>query len=84
MNYLPAINRQGTPMLPTPDTQFRIAELRDKARQGLLSIDDCKDAINFLREARSAAPAPGSYKPRGAGSKPAAPDADALLGELGI
>lgn len=62
------------------ETQFRIAELRDKARAGTMTLDDCKEAIAFLRKDRLAMP-PAKASPRTA---KVVPNADDLLGELGI
>lgn len=62
------------------DTQMRIAELRDKARSGTMTLDDCKEAIAFLRKDRLAMPA-AKTAPR---TKAAAINADDLLAELGL
>jgi hypothetical protein len=61
-------------------TQVRIAELREKGRSGTLSLDECKEAIIFLRQERLAMPA-ASAKPRT--TKPVI-NGDDLLGELGL
>lgn len=58
----------------------RIAELRTKAASGVLSTDECKEAIAFLRKERLAMPQ-SSSKPRTA--KPVV-NADDLLKDLGI
>lgn len=62
------------------ETQIRIAELREKARSGTMTLDDCKEAIKFLRAERVAMP------PAKSSTRKAAPvvNADDLLGELGI
>lgn len=63
------------------ETQTRIAELRQKAKspEGL-TIDECKEAIAFLRQERLATP-PTASKSRTA--KPVI-NGDDLLSELGI
>jgi len=68
-------------MLPSLETQQRIAALRTKARspEGL-TLDETREAIAFLRQERLAMPAAKS-SPR---TKAPAPDADDLLSELGI
>jgi len=58
----------------------RIAELREKAKSGDLTLDECKEAIAFLRKERLAMPQTSS-KPRTA--KPQV-NADDLLKDLGI
>lgn len=58
----------------------RIAELREKGRAGTMTLDDCKEAIAFLRQERLAMPVTAS-KSR---TKAPAPSADDLLSELGI
>lgn len=62
------------------EAAMRIAELREKSRTGELTIDECREAISFLRGERLAM-APAASKPR---TKAPPPDADKLLGELGI
>ena len=62
------------------ETQQRIAELRLKAREGTLTLDEVKEGITFLRQERLAiTPAKASSR-----SKAPPPNADDLLGELGI
>ena len=66
---------------PSAETQMRIAELRQKALAGNLTLEETKEAIAFLRQERVAQP------PSSSGSKKAAAAAvnvDNLLGELGI
>lgn len=58
----------------------RMAELREKAKSGDLTLDECKEAIAFLRQERLAMPQSTS-KPRTA---KVAPNADDLLKDLGI
>ena len=62
------------------DTQIRIAELRDKARAGTMTTEDCKEAIAFLRQERLAMPASKST-PR---TKKPEVNVNDLLSELGI
>ena len=61
-------------------THQRIAELRQKARDGTMTLDDTKEAIAFLRQERLAMPQTAS-KPR---TKAPVINADDLLGELGL
>jgi len=61
-------------------TQQRIAELRQKAREGTMTLDDVKEGIAFLRQERlNMAPAKAAPK-----AKAAAPSGDDLLKELGL
>lgn len=62
------------------ETQQRIALLREKGRSGTMTLDDCKEAIAFLRKERLAMPQTKA-SPR---TKAAAPSADDLLSELGL
>lgn len=62
------------------ETQIRISELREKARAGTLTLDECKEAIAFLRQERLAMPE-SSSKPR---SAKVVINADDLLKDLGI
>jgi uncharacterized protein YnzC (UPF0291/DUF896 family) len=62
------------------ETQLRISELREKARNGTLTVEECKEAINFLRQERLAMPQ-SSAKSR---TKAPPPNADDLLKDLGI
>jgi len=64
----------------SPDTNFKIAELRAKAAQGTLTKEEMAEAITLLREGRAAAQTASATK-RVSKAK-AKPDADALLGEL--
>ena len=66
--------------MPSPETLQRIAILRDKARQGTLTKEECAEGIRFLRAERLAMPTAKS-SPR---TKAAPVNADDLLGELGI
>lgn len=63
-------------MSVSPDVIARVAELRDKARAGTLSMDDSREAIRFLRAERLAMPAPSKAK------KTVAVNVDNLFGEL--
>lgn len=65
-------------MLPSIATQSRIAELRQKARDGTLTDDELKEGIRFLRQERLAMPAAK------ASVKKAVINADNLLSDLGI
>lgn len=68
-------------MIPSIDTQRRIAELRLKAKspEGL-TLEETKEAIAFLRQERLAiAPAKASSR-----TKAPPPNADDLLSELGL
>lgn len=67
-------------MPPSPEASLRVAKLREKSRTGELTIEECREAINFLRGERLAM-APAASKPR---TKAPAPDANDLLKELGI
>ncbi len=58
----------------------RIAELREKGRAGTMTLDDCKEAIAFLRQERLAMPVAAS-KSR---AKTPAPSGADLLAELGL
>lgn len=62
------------------ETQQRIAALREKGRQGTMTLEDCKEAIAFLRQERLAMPQTKA-SPR---TKAPAPNADDLLKDLGI
>ncbi len=65
-------------MLITSETQQRIAELRQKGRDGTMTLEDTKEAIRMLRADRLA-------MPQGkASTKKAVVNADDLLGELGL
>ena len=65
---------------PSLETQQRIAELREKARQGTLTIDECREGVRFLRAERHAMPAAKSSSR----TKAPPPNADDLLSELGL
>lgn len=60
------------------EMQTRIAELRQKARDGTLTLEETKEGIAFLRQERMAMP------PAKSSSKKVVVNADDLLGELGI
>ena len=63
----------------TPEVQAKIAVWRAEAAAGTLTIEQMKEAIEFVRAGRrTAASSPGSKKP-----KATAPSADEMLGELG-
>ena len=65
---------------PSPETLQRIAVLREKARQGTLTLEECAEGIRFLRAERLAMPAAKASSR----TKAPPPNADDLLGELGI
>lgn len=65
-------------MPPSLEAQVRIAELREKARTGTMTQDDCREAIAFLRAERLAMPASKSR------TKKPEPDVGGMLSELGI
>ena len=66
-------------MVATLAVQQRIAELRQKAREGTLTMDETKEGIAFLRAERLQMPAsPSKSKPK------VIVNADDLLGELGL
>lgn len=62
------------------ETQRELAELRQKGREGTMTLDDCRRAITILRAERLAMPQ-ASAKPR---TKAATPNANDLLAELGL
>lgn len=68
----------------SPELQLKIAQWRDKARQGTLTQDEMREAIAALRSDRTSIPqaTAGSKvtKARTAASKK--PDSDDLLSEL--
>ena len=59
--------------------QQRISELRQKARDGTLTLEETKEGIRFLRQERMMMPPAKS-----SGGKKAVVDTDSLLRELGI
>ena len=61
------------------EIQQRIAELRSKAREGTLTLEETKEGIKFLRQERLAMP-PSKSSSR----TKVIVNADDLLGELGI
>ena len=65
-------------MIPSLEVQQRIATLRQKARDGTLTLDETKEGIAFLRAERLAMP------PSKSSSKKVIINVDNLLGELGI
>jgi hypothetical protein len=66
--------------IPSLEMQTRIAELRQKARDGTLTLEETKEAIAFLRAERMAMePTKGTKK-----AAQAAVNVDNLLGELGL
>lgn len=62
------------------EMQVRIAELRQKARDGTLTLEETKEGIAFLREERLAMP-----PAKASGTKKVAPPSeDDLMKDLGI
>lgn len=70
-------SRQGEVSLTV---QQEVADLRTKAREGTMTIDDARRAITILRADRLAMPATKATSR----SKKVEVNADDLLGELGI
>ena len=66
--------------VPSLEIQQRIATLREKARSGTLTKEECAEGITFLRAERLAMPASKSSSR----TKAPPPNADDLLGELGL
>ncbi len=67
-------------MLPSPETLQRIAVLREKARNGTLTQEECAEGIRFLRAERLAMPAAKSASR----TKAPPPDANDLLADFGL
>lgn len=63
-------------MLPSPETQTKIAIWRQKARDGTLTMDEMREAVVYMRAEREAMPA----SPTRAKAKPV--DVGGLLDEL--
>ena len=66
-------------MSVSPELQSRVAEWRQKARDGTLTLDEMKQAIIYLRGERTAMAATSKTK-----SKAPSVSGDDLLSELGI
>ncbi len=64
------------------EMQVRIAELRQKARDGTLTLEETKEGLKFLREERLAMP-PAKAAASKANALPP-PSEDDLLSDLGI
>lgn len=65
---------------PTLNISIKVAEWRQKAREGTLTLDETREAIKFLRAGRSlVAAATGGSKTSKAKPKPSGDD---LLSEL--
>ena len=64
-----------------PETQGRLAALRQKAVEGTLTIEEMKEAIVMMRGDRASSVK--NTDARRAKVKAAIPDADTLLDELG-
>lgn len=63
----------------SPETQSKIAIFRQKAVEGTLTLDECRESIKLLREGRETAQA--AARASKSKSKPPA-NAEALLNEL--
>jgi len=63
----------------SPETQSKIATYRQKALDGTLTLDECRESIKLLREGRETAQA--AAKASKSRAKPPV-SADALLNEL--
>ena len=61
------------------EVQTRVAELRQKSREGTLTMDDMREGIILLRADRLAMPQGKPTK-----SKAPPPNVDDLLSELGL
>jgi hypothetical protein len=61
------------------EMQQRIAILRQKARDGTLTLEETKEGIAFLRQERLSMP-----PAKASGSKKPVVNVDNLLGELGL
>jgi hypothetical protein len=71
-------------MIPNPEMMNRVAQWRQKAQDGTLTLEEMKVAIVAMREGRlSAATASAESKAKGRAKAPAR-SAEDLLGELGI
>ena len=66
----------------TPETLQRISQLRAKAVEGTLTLDEAREGVALLRQDRKSAAA-SSDTSRRARAKAAIPHADDLLDELG-
>ena len=67
-------------MIPSLPSQQRVAELRQKAREGTMTLEESREAIRFLRAERLAMPQTKSSSK----TKAPTPNPDDLLSELGI
>ena len=67
-------------MTTSIEVHRRIAELREKGRAGTMTLDDCREAIAFLRADRLNMPT----KAASSRTKAPPPDANDLLSELGL
>lgn len=68
----------------TPELNLKIAEWRQKAREGTLTREEMREGIAALRQGRvSAAIASDGARSKSKKQNPASVDSDALLGELG-
>jgi len=68
--------------MSNPDLSFKVAEWRQKAREGTLSMDEMKEAIKVLRAGRAMIPAAtGGSRTRKTASS-TKPSGEDLLSEL--
>jgi hypothetical protein len=67
----------------SPETQSRIAILRQKATEGTITLDEMREAVVLLRAGRMGA-AISSEQARKTRAKKEVRTADQMLGELGI
>lgn len=65
--------------VPSLETQQRIAEIRQKCRDGTATLEEMKDGIAFLRQERLAMPPAKS-----SGTRKAPINPDDLLKDLGL
>lgn len=65
------------------EVQQRIAQLRQKAASNELTLEDCKEAVVFLREARFAAQTASATAKRKS-AKAAIPSQDEMLKGMGL
>lgn len=69
-------------MIPSPETQTKITQWRQRAREGTMSQQDMIEAITYLRGERTGAVA-SSRTPASRIAKPVV-NTDDLLAELGL
>lgn len=69
-------------MAQSPEVQARIGILRQKAREGTLTLEESREAVRFLREDRVLAQATSTKSRTTKAAKAAAVNSDDLLSEL--